>query len=204
MIPGVELTELLSSIGIIGIAAIIFFESGIPFGFIFPGDSLLFTAGVLASAGILNLPLLIISVFAAAIVGVNVGYTLGKHYGPRIFKKESSWLFNKEYISRSEDFYEQHGGKAIILARFIPVIRTFAPIVAGVGRMNYRRFMFFNVVGALLWAVGVTMLGYWLGSKIPADVMEKYLILVVLGIVVVSFIPAAIHLMAGKKPTDPN
>lgn len=199
MIPGVELTDLLSQIGIIGISLIVFLESGIPIGFIFPGDSLLFTAGVLAAAGILNLPLLIICVFVAAVIGVNVGYSIGKHYGPKIFTKESSWVLNKKYIAEAGDFYERHGGQAIVLARFIPVVRTFAPIAAGVGNMDYRRFMIFNVIGALLWAVGLTMLGYWLGSEIPADVMEKYLLLIVLGIVVVSFIPAAVHLVLSKK-----
>lgn len=204
MLPGVELTELLSQIGVIGITLIIFLESGIPVGFIFPGDSLLFTAGVLAAAGLLNLPLLIACVFVAAILGVNVGYTIGKKYGPRIFTKESSWLFNKKYITEAGTFYEHHGGKAIVLARFIPVVRTFAPIVAGVGNMNYRRFILFNIVGALLWAVGVTLLGFWLGSKIPADVMEKYLLLIVVGIIVISFIPAALHIIFKRSKSEPS
>lgn len=204
MLPGVELTELLSQIGIIGITLIIFLESGVPIGFIFPGDSLLFTAGVLAAAGLLNLPLLIGCVFVAAIIGVNVGYAIGKKYGPRIFTKESSWLFNKKYIAEAGQFYENHGGKAIVLARFIPVVRTFAPIVAGVGSMNYRRFIVFNVLGALLWAVGVTVLGYWLGSKIPPDLMEKYLLLIVLGIIVISFIPAVIHIFVKRNKQESN
>ena len=145
MIPGVELTELLHSVGIAGITLIIFLESGIPFGFIFPGDSLLFTAGVLAAAGVLNLPLLIICVFLAAVLGVNVGYAFGKKYGKQLFSKEKSLLFNKEYIAKAEVFYESHGGKAIVMARFLPIVRTFAPIVAGVGRFNDKRVFFFNV-----------------------------------------------------------
>jgi membrane-associated protein len=199
MIPGLELTELLKSIGIIGITVIIFLESGIPFGFIFPGDSLLFTAGVLAAAGVLNLPLLIICVFLAAILGVNAGYAFGKRYGRRLFSKDKSIFFHKDYINRAEEFYEEHGGKAIIFARFIPVVRTFAPIVAGIGNMNYRRFMFFNIIGAVIWAVGVTTLGYWLGSKVPADIMEKYLLLIVFGFIVLSFIPAIVHVLRDPK-----
>lgn len=199
MLPGVELTELLQNVGLIGISIIIFLESGIPFGFIFPGDSLLFTAGVLAAAGIFNLPLLILCVFVAAIAGVNVGYAFGKKYGRRLFSKDNSLLFHKKYVGQAEEFYESHGGKAIVLARFVPVIRTFAPIVAGIGHMDYRRFMFFNVFGAVLWAVGVTLLGYWLGSKIPADAMEKYLLLIVAGVVITSFIPPAIHVWLKKR-----
>lgn len=202
MIPGVDPTELLRSVGIAGITLIIFLESGIPFGFIFPGDSLLFTAGVLAAADVLNLPLLIVCVFIAAILGVNVGYAFGKRYGKQLFSKDKSLLFNKEYIGKAEVFYESHGGKAIVMARFLPVIRTFAPIVAGVGHMNYRRFLFFNVVGALLWAVGVTMLGYWLGSKIPPDLMEKYLIIIIIGVIIISFIPAGIHYVLSKRQED--
>jgi len=199
MLPGVELTELLQSVGLIGISVIIFLESGIPFGFIFPGDSLLFTAGVLAAAGIFYLPTLIACVFVAAIVGVNVGYAFGKKYGRRLFSKDDSVLFHKKYVNQAEEFYESHGGKAIVLARFVPVIRTFAPIVAGIAHMNYRRFMVFNVVGAVLWAIGVTLLGYWLGSKIPADAMEKYLLLIVMGVVIVSFLPAVLHFVLKKR-----
>jgi membrane-associated protein len=200
MIPGVELTELLQNIGILGISIIIFLESGIPFGFIFPGDSLLVTAGVLAAAGVLNLPLLIICVFIAAILGVNAGYSVGRRYGRKLFSKDKSVLFHKDHVLRAEAFYEKHGGKAIVLARFLPIVRTFAPIVAGIGHMNYRRFMLFNIIGAVVWAVGVTLLGVWLGNSIPADTLEHYLIFVIIGVIVLSLLPAAAHfVIEGKR-----
>ena len=199
MIPGIELTELVQTFGIVGITLVIFLESGVPFGFFLPGDSLLFTAGVLAAAGLLNLPLLIICVFLAAILGVNVGYAFGKRYGRKLFTKDKSLLFHKDHVVRAESFYEEYGGQAIVLARFLPVVRTFAPIVAGIGHMNYKRFMFFNIIGALLWAVGITLLGYWLGNSIPPHAMEKYLVLIIIGIIIVSFIPPAIHIIIDKK-----
>ena len=204
MIPGIELTQLIQNIGLVGIILMVFLESGVPIGFIFPGDSLLITAGVLGAAGLLNIQLLIIGVFVAAVLGVNAGYYIGKKYGIKMFSNEQSRIFNPRNIKHAESFYESHGGKAIVLARFIPVVRTFAPIVAGIAHMNYKKFMIFNIIGALIWAVGVTMLGYALGNTIGADVMEKYLILIILSVIALSFIPAIVHLVLNRRrpPVD--
>ena len=202
MLFGIDLPELLLAIGILGIAGIVLFESGVPFGFFLPGDSLLFTAGVLASAGFLNLPLLIIAVVTAAIIGVSIGYWIGKRYGRPLFKNDKSWVFSKKHLNDAEDFYNKYGGRAIVLARFLPVVRTFAPIVAGIAHMDYRRFMMFNVLGALLWAFGLTVLGYALGNVIPPEIMEKYLLLIILTIIVLSFLPTAIHILNDKRKNN--
>jgi len=188
-----ELDTLLKAVGYVGIFAIIFAESGLLIGFFLPGDSLLFTAGLLASQGVFNIALLCLTTFFAAVLGDNVGYQFGKKAGPRLFKKPNSILFSQENITRSENFYKKHGGKAIILSRFIPVVRTFAPIIAGVGKMRYRMFFMYNIIGALIWAVGVTLLGYYLGKSVPN--IEKYIIPVLLVIIIVSIIPTMYHLL---------
>jgi membrane-associated protein len=174
------------------IFAIVFAESGLLFGFFLPGDSLLFTAGFLASQGYLDLPLLLIGCFIAAVTGDQVGYWFGHRVGRRLFDREESFFFHRKNIERTEAFYRKHGGKTIVLARFLPAIRTFAPIVAGIGSMRYRDFVFYNIFGALLWAVGVTLAGYFLGSLIP-DV-DKYLIPIILLIIFVSGLPTLVHL----------
>ena len=173
------------------IFAIVFAESGLLFGFFLPGDSLLFTAGFLASQGYLDLPLLLIGCFIAAVTGDQVGYWFGHRVGRRLFDREESFFFHRKNIERTEAFYRKHGGKTIVLARFLPAIRTFAPIVAGIGSMRYRDFIFYNIFGALLWAVGVTLAGYFLGSLIP-DV-DKYLIPIILLIIIVSALPTLVH-----------
>lgn len=192
-----DLNELLKAIGYIGIFAIVFAESGLLIGFFLPGDSLLFTAGFLASQGVFNITILCFVTFIAAVTGDNVGYSFGKTAGPKLFKKEDSLVFNKKHIEKANKFYEKHGGKAIILARFIPVVRTFAPVIAGVGKMKYRKFLIFNVVGALMWAVGVTLLGYYLGKVIP-DV-DKYIIPVIILIIILSVVPSLIHLVKDQE-----
>jgi membrane-associated protein len=173
------------------IFAIVFAESGLLFGFFLPGDSLLFTAGFLASQGYLNLPLLLVGCFIAAVTGDQVGYWFGHRFGRRLFDREESFFFHRKNIERTEAFYRKHGGKTIVLARFLPAIRTFAPIVAGVGSMRYRDFVFYNILGAVLWAIGVTLAGYFLGSVIP-DV-DKYLIPIILLIIFVSALPTLVH-----------
>lgn len=188
-------TSLIATIGYFGITAIIFAESGLLVGFFLPGDSLLFTAGFLASQGFFNIWLLCLLCFIAAVAGDSVGYAFGRRVGRRLFHKKDSLLFSKENLDRAELFYEQHGRKTIILARFIPVIRTFAPIVAGIGDMKYSTFIAFNVIGGLLWAVGVTILGFFLGQFIPAETMDKYLILIIVIIVLLSVIPTAAHIL---------
>mgnify|MGYP000283040244 CR=1 FL=1 len=185
---------LITNFGYIGLFLIVFAESGLFFGFFLPGDSLLIVAGVLAAAGLLNIWLLVPLVFIAAILGDQVGYWMGNRFGRRLFKRSDSLLFKQEYIEKSEAFFAKHGNKTIILARFVPIVRTFAPILAGVGRMHYSTFFTFNVVGAVLWAIGVTVAGYLLGETI-----EPYIEYVVVGIIVLSVIPVILHLFGGRK-----
>lgn len=191
--PHFDLISLIKAAGYVGLFAIIYAESGLLIGFFLPGDSLLFTAGFLASQGYLDIKLLILLTFIAAVTGDSTGYAFGRRVGPRIFRRDNSVLFSKEHVDRSEKFYEKHGGKTIVLARFMPVVRTFAPIVAGVGKMKYRTFLFYNVIGGVVWAVGLPLLGYYLGSAIP-DV-DKYLIPIVLGIIFLSVVPSAFHIL---------
>ncbi len=162
-----DVEHIVASGGILIVAAIVFAESGLLVGFFLPGDTLLFSAGLLASQGSPSLPLLLLFTSIAAIVGDNVGYSIGRRAGPRIFKKDDGILFHKDHLIKAEKFYEKHGGKAITIARFVPVVRTFAPVVAGAGKMPRKRFMFFNIIGGVLWVFSMTLLGYWLGSKIP-------------------------------------
>lgn len=190
---GIDLVELIRTIGYVGITAIIFAESGLFFGFFLPGDSLLLTAGLLAARGELSLPVLLLTLTPAAILGDNVGYWFGKKAGPPIFNRENSLLFRRKNLLAAKAFYEKHGGKTITIARFMPFIRTFAPIVAGAVEMNYRRFMAFNLLGALLWAVGVTLAGYFLGQTIPPEVLDKYFLLILIVVILLSAAPAMIH-----------
>ena len=192
-----DLQALIKTAGYLGLFAIIFAESGLLIGFFLPGDSLLFTAGFLASQGFLDISLLIALMFIAAVLGDNVGYAFGRRVGPKIFKREESWLFHKEHLARSERFYSKHGGKTLVLARFTPVVRTFAPILAGVGKMHYRTFLVFNLLGALLWAVGVTLLGYYLGQTIPD--IDRYLLPIIAAIIFVSLLPTFLHILRNKE-----
>lgn len=196
-----DLSELIITAGYVGIFAVIFAESGLLIGFFLPGDSLLFTAGFLASQGYFSLPLLCVLCAVGAIAGDSVGYAFGRRVGRRLFMREDSRLFKKRHLERAEAFYEKHGAKTIVLARFMPVVRTFAPIVAGISLMNYRRFVTYNIVGGLLWGVGVTVAGYMLGSTIP-DV-DKYLLPIIVVIVVVSVLPSAIHLLRERNASTP-
>ncbi|MBE2271722.1 MAG: VTT domain-containing protein [Anaerolinea sp.] len=197
---GIDLPELIKAIGYIGVFAIVFAESGLLIGFFLPGDSLLFTAGFLASQEILSLPVLAIGCGLFAILGDSVGYMFGRRVGRRLFEREDSTLFKKKHLQSAEDFYEKHGGKTIIIARFMPVVRTFAPIVAGIGTMEYRKFLTYNIIGGLLWGVGVTLAGYLLGSVIP-DV-DKYLLPIIILIVVVSVAPSVWHVLKDKETRD--
>jgi len=187
---------LINTFGLLGVIAIVFAESGLFFGFFLPGDSLLFTAGLLASQGFLNPPILFFGVILAAILGDNVGYTFGRKIGPAIFKKENSIFFNKKYIEKAHAFYEEHGNKTIILARFIPIVRTFAPIVAGVGAMNYRKFFIYNCIGGILWSILLLGAGLILGATVPG--IDRYLLPIVLAIIIVSFLPGIWHLARRK------
>lgn len=188
----------IKTVGYAGIFAIIFAESGLLIGFFLPGDSLLFTAGFLASLEqpVFSLPVLLVGFAVAAVTGDSVGYAFGRRVGRRLFQREDSLLFHKQNLLKAEAFYDRHGGKAIVLARFMPIVRTFAPIVAGIGVMQYRRFLAFNIVGGLLWAVGVTLAGYFLGNIIP-DV-DTYLLPIVVIIVLVSVAPPAYHMLKDR------
>lgn len=186
-----DLAELIRTAGYLGVFTIVFLESGLMLGFFFPGDSLLFTAGFLASQGVLDIKVLIAGCFIAAVVGDSIGYYLGQKFGRRLFQKEDSIWFHKDHLIRAQNFYDRHGGKTIILARFVPVIRAFAPVVAGVGVMRYKKFVIFNLMGGILWAIAIPLLGYYLGNIIP-DV-DRYLLPIVGLIVIASVLPAAHH-----------
>lgn len=188
-----DLRSLLELVGYAGVFAIVFAESGLLIGFFLPGDSLLFTAGFLASQGVFHIGALALITFVGAVIGDSVGYAFGHRVGRKIFTRDDSLLFHRQNLLRAERYYERHGGKTIILARFLPVIRTFAPILAGVGSMAYPKFLAYNVVGGALWAVGLTVLGYFLGSAIP-DV-DRYLLPIVVAIVVLSVLPTAYHVL---------
>lgn len=196
-----EPKQLIESVGFYGghlvVWIIIFAESGLLVGFFLPGDSLLFTAGFLASQGYLNIFALIIGCFIFAVLGDNVGYATGKRFGPKLFSKEDSWFFSKKNIIKAQTFYDKHGIKTIILARFLPVIRTFAPIVAGIGKMKYTTFFKFNLIGGFVWTFCLSMLGFILGKSIPNA--DKYLPLITLAIVIISVIPSLLHLLAERK-----
>lgn len=185
---------LIKTFGLVGVWAIVFAESGLLIGFFLPGDSLLFTAGFLFSrASTTDFILLIVGCFIAAVAGDSVGYAFGRRVGPRMFRRENSLLFHRDHLVRAQRFYDKHGGKTIILARFLPVVRTFAPIVAGIGQMHYRRFLAFNVVGAALWAAGVPTLGFLLGQAIPD--IDRYLLPIIVVIILLSVAPTAIHVL---------
>ncbi len=192
-----QLIETLKLIGYLGIASIIFAESGLFFGFFLPGDSLLFSAGILASAGYFHLPILISVVVLAAIAGDSVGYFFGLVVGKKFFEKNNSVFFKKKHLLRAEVFYEKHGPKAIVLGRFMPIVRTFVPIVAGIASMKYRVFFRYNSLGALIWGGGVLCLGYELGSHIPH--IEHYLLPSIVVIVVISFLPLLFEIMSTQK-----
>lgn len=206
-LPGFDLVDLIIGLGIFAILFVIFAESGLLIGFFLPGDSLLFTAGVLYHTGILpgNLPipfwLFLILLFAAAVLGDTVGYWFGRKTGPHIFKKPDAKLFKQGHIQKAQAFYEKHGGKTIIIARFVPIVRTFAPIVAGTAKMQYKRFLAFNLIGGFLWTVGVTSLGYFVGAVFQAAGLDidHVLLPIILLIILISVLPPAIHILKDKK-----
>ena len=185
---GIDLASFIQAVGLLGIFAIIFAESGLLVGFFLPGDSLLFTAGFLAAQGFLNIWVLLAGCFLAAVLGDNVGYAFGYRVGPRIFRREQSLLFNPRNLERAQRFYEVYGGMAIVLSRFIPAIRTFAPILAGVGTMRYPAFVVYNMLGAGLWAIGMPLAGYWLGTAVPG--VDRYLLPIIAAVIVLSSVPA--------------
>lgn len=186
-------TTLIETIGIAGVIAIIFAENGLFFGFFLPGDSLLFTAGFLASQGYANIWVLGATCLLAAILGVSVGYAFGARWGRRIFHRPNSRFFKQEYLAKAEDFYHRHGSKTIVLARFVPIVRTFAPIVAGVGNMRYRTFLLYNIIGGLVWVGGLVGAGFWLGEKVKN--VDKYLLPIIAIIIFLSIFPGVVQLL---------
>ena len=192
-----DVTQLIESGGLLLIAGIIFAESGLLAGFFLPGDTLLFTAGFFAAQGKLPLGWLIVVVIVAAIAGYAVGYQIGHRYGKRLFRKKDGIIFRQEYLTQAEIFYEKHGGKTVMLSRFVPIVRTFAPIVAGIGNMPVRRFTLFNFTGAVVWAGSVILLGNWLGSRIPN--IDHYLLPIILLAMTISFGPSIYHLIKDTK-----
>jgi membrane-associated protein len=195
--------HLIEAFGTLGLFAIVFAESGLLFGFFLPGDSLLFTAGLLASRGVLNFAVIVVGCAVFAIAGDQVGYVIGRKAGPALFRRPDSRFFHQRNVERARVYFEKNGPRTVILARFIPVIRTFAPVVAGVGQMEYRKFVTYNVVGGILWGSGVTTAGYILGESIP-DV-DRWLLPIIGVIVMVSFVPVGMELLKawrGRKTGD--
>ncbi len=193
---------LIETFGMLGILAVVFVESGLLVGFLLPGDSLLFTAGLLSSTGTLpDLWILLVTIPIAAIAGDQVGYAIGRKAGPAVFNRPDSRFFRQEYVERSEEFFERYGARTIVIARFVPIVRTLAPVMAGVSRMNYRTFVIYNVIGGIAWGVGLTTLGYFLGQvQFVHDNIEP----IILGIVALSFIPIAAELLRVRRARPPQ
>jgi membrane-associated protein len=187
LLPNLGLMHLVPLIGYPGLFAVVFLESGVFFGFFLPGSSMLFTAGLLATRGYFNVWMLIPLLTIAAALGDSAGYWFGNRVGVRLFLRPNSRFFKREYLERAKIFYDKHGVRTIFLARFVPIVRTFVPIIAGIVGMRYRTFFTYNILGALGWAAGVTALGYYLGEKVP--LVQQYLTPIILVIVIASIVP---------------
>ncbi|GAA0961311.1 DedA family protein [Virgisporangium aurantiacum] len=189
---------LVSTFGLLGILVVVFAESGLLIGFFLPGDSLLFTTGLLVADGrYLHVPLWLVCllVSTAAIAGDQIGYLFGKRVGPALFRRPNSRLFKRENLDRAQTFFDRHGARSIVLARFIPIVRTFTPIIAGAGHMHYRTFVLYNIIGGILWGTGVTVAGYFLGQ---VTFVKSHIELILIGIVVVSVVPIGIELLRSR------
>jgi membrane-associated protein len=183
--------------GYVVLVAIVFTETGLLVGFFLPGDSLLITAGLVAATGALDIWWLNVLLSIAAIVGDSVGYAIGARIGPRLFTREKSLLFNPRHVERTRRFYARHGARTIVIARFVPIVRTFAPVVAGVGQMPYRRFLFYNVAGGVGWVVSMTWTGYLLGQTIPN--IDRHIHIIVVIVIVLSLIPIVVEIMRERR-----
>ena len=188
--------ELIRIGGLLGLVLIVFAETGLMVGFFLPGDSLLVTAGLFAAKGDLDIVWLNVCAMAAAIVGDAVGYWIGYRAGKALYSRPNSFLFRREHLIRTHEFYEKHGGKTIVIARFMPIVRTFAPTVAGAGTMPYRRFAAFNIVGAVLWVSSMTLTGYLLGRAVPD--IERHIHVVVAVVILLSLLPGIISVVRAK------
>lgn len=191
-----DLATLIQTFGYPGLFAAVFLESGVFFGFFLPGSSMLFTAGLLASKGLFNIWILASLATVAAILGDNVGYLFGRKVGAPLLERNTRW-FKHEYLEQTKEFYERHGLQAVLLARFVPIVRTFTPIFAGIVGMNYRSFLFYNISGAILWGACITLAGYFLVERIP--LLERYFSLVILTIIVVSMSPLFWHALKWRR-----
>jgi membrane-associated protein len=195
-VPHFALIPLVQAIGYPGLFAVVFLESGVFFGFFLPGSSMLFTAGLLATRGLFNPWVLIGLMFIAAALGDSAGYWFGNVVGVRLFLRKDSTFFRHEYLEKAKTFYDRHGVRTLVFARFVPIVRTFVPIVAGVVNMRYRVFLVYNVLGALVWAAGITFLGYYLGEKVP--LIQTYLTPIIIVIIIVTCIPLLWELRKSK------
>ena len=198
-------THLLNTFGLVGLLAIIFAETGLLVGFFLPGDSLLFTAGMAAAGGFAGVTLaplwvLLLLLPVAAIAGNLVGYWIGHRAGPAVFKRQESRFFKAEYVEQANSFFTKHGARTIVLARFVPIVRTFATVMAGASRMDLRVYVLYSVIGGVLWASGVTALGYWLGQ---VDVIHDHIELFAIGVVVLSLVPVAFELLRARRRNSP-
>lgn len=194
-----EPLTLIKSLGYAGVWSILFLESGVPFFFFLPGDSLLFTAGFLASQGFLNVWFLIGGGLFAAITGNMLGYEIGRRFGLKLFEKGDTRFIKRQHLEMTQRFYEKHGRMTIIMARFMPIVRTFAPFLAGMVQMPYREFFIHTVTGAILWVAGLCTLGYLAGNVIPADQVDRYLLPIILAIIVLSVMPSLLHIHKERK-----
>ena len=192
-----SLIPLIKTIGYLGVFAIVFAESGLLIGFFFPGDTLLFAAGILAHEHYFNIVLLILGASIAAIIGDSTGYWFGKKAGPAIFTRNDSLFFKKEYVEKAQAFFAKYGRKTIVLSRYVPVVRTFVPVIAGVGVMRYRTFFLYNVIGGIAWCASMSLVGYYLGAKIPN--IDAYVLPLVVAVFVLSFVPVVLELLNRKK-----
>ena len=203
--PKIIIETLLAKGGIfvyLGLIFIVFAETGLAVGFFLPGDSLLVVAGLFAAAGKLNLAILLSTLFVAAVVGDAVGYLTGARLGPRLFKRQKSLLFRPSHLQKAHTFYEKYGGKTIIIARFVPIVRTFAPIVAGAANMPYRRFVVFNVVGGFLWVFSMILAGYFLGNLLKSQFsidLEEHIEWVIIIVVTLSLLPAVFEYLKSRR-----
>lgn len=202
MIPGLSLFEFITWAGVIGVALVIFAETGLLIGFLLPGDSLLLTAGLLAHQKVLDIDihLLVFILFVAATLGNNTGYLIGKHIGRRLFNRKDSLIFHKSNLEKAELFYKKYGNRAVILACFVPFARTFVPLLAGISKMKHSTFIIFNTIGILLWAVGLTYVGYYAGAWLESKGIDvdKYLLLFIAGVILLSALPPLYHIFKDK------
>ncbi|BDP40197.1 membrane protein [Deinococcus aetherius] len=193
-----DLPALLSVAGYAGILAIVFAETGLLLGFFLPGDSLLITAGIVAAQGSLDVRGVMAAVIVGAILGDTTGYLIGRRFGPAVFRQQDSRLLRPEFLTRTQEVFGRYGRLAVVVARFIPVVRTMTPTLAGVGRLPYPVFLGFSVLGAVLWGVGVPLAGYWLGGLIPH--LDRYILLLVAGVLLVSAVPVALGWRRARRP----